>query len=290
MALVLTTAGLYPDGSNAIPAAHLDAGVANAGTVQALDATGSPDPVNGKTVWLSIGMSNTSQETGAFIQTANAYPGIHPSLVLVNGGVGGQTAVIQSTPTHPNYTPYWNTVADRLAIAGVTAQQVQVIWLKVANQAVTTPLPEYYDSLLTQTKRITHELKERFPNVRLCYVASRSYGGYASGTNPEPYAYWQGWVMKHLIEAQTNGDPELAFQGPDAVTVVGLGRLSVSRWHHTQKRWTYVGMSGGFPTRWPASFSRRTTKSGGSTAGLLLNRPHGLPVVPGGMQHRSGGS
>ncbi len=211
------TGGLYPDGTNAIPSAHLDAGVALAETVQPLDASGVPDLVNGKTVWLSIGMSNTSQESVAFIQTANSFPGKHPALVLVNGGVGGQTAVIQSTPTHPNYTPYWNTVNDRLTMAGVTAAQVQVIWLKVANQAVSTPLPEYYDSLLTQTKRITHELKERFPNVRLCYVASRTYGGYAAGTNPEPYAHWQGWVMKHLIEAQIDGDPDLLFTGPDAL-------------------------------------------------------------------------
>ncbi|MCW5899542.1 MAG: hypothetical protein KIT10_09760 [Flavobacteriales bacterium] len=189
-----------------------------AAMVQPLDAIGDPDPVNGKAVWLSIGMSNTSQESGAFIQTANAYPGKHPALVLVNGGVGGQTAVIQSTPTNPNYASYWNTVDDRLTNAGVTAAQVQVIWLKVANQAVTTPLPEYYDSLLTQTKRITHELKGRFPHVRICYVASRIYGGYASGTNPEPYAHWQGWVMKHLIEAQIEGDPELAYTGPEAVS------------------------------------------------------------------------
>lgn len=210
--------GLYPEGSNEIPPAHLDAGLGIAQTVQPLDANGTPDPANGKTAWLSIGMSNTSQESGAFIQAANAYPGKHPALVLVNGGVGGQTAVIQSTPTHPNYSSYWGTVSDRLATAGVTAAQVQVIWLKVANQAVTTPLPEYYDSLLTQTKRIMHELKDRFPNVRLCYVASRSYGGYASGTNPEPYAHWQGWVMKHLIEAQISGDPDLAFAGPNAVS------------------------------------------------------------------------
>jgi hypothetical protein len=212
------TGGLYPDGSNTMPQAHLDAGLAIAGTVQPLDPSGLPDPGNGKTVWLSIGMSNTSQESDAFIQTANAYPGKHPSLVLVNGGVGGQTAVVISSPTHPNYASYWNTVANRLAAAGATAQQVQVIWLKVANVAMSTPLPEYYDSLMTQTKRITHEVKARFPNVRLCYVASRTYGGYATGINPEPYAYWQGWVMKHMIEAQINGDPELAYIGPDAVT------------------------------------------------------------------------
>jgi len=210
--------GLYANGSNALPQAHAAAGAAIANSVVPLDANGNPDPVNGKIVWLSIGMSNTNQESNAFINLVETTPGINPSLVMVNGGVGGKTAEEISTPTDPEYSIFWNTVATRLTNASVTAQQVQAIWFKVGNRGV-VPEQQYYDSLLVQSKRIMHELDDRFPNARLCYVAGRSYGGYAAGlTNPEPYAYWTGWAMKHLIEAQINGDPLLVFDGPDPVS------------------------------------------------------------------------
>lgn len=208
--------GLYPNGSNVIPASHADAGLSLANNVEPLDANGDPDPVNGKIVWLSIGMSNTAQESNAFINLVQGTPGINPRLVLVNGGVGGKTAEDISTPSNPEYSIYWNAVATRLANAGVTAQQVQAIWFKEGNRGV-VPEQQYYDSLIVQCKRIMNELNARFPNARLCYVAGRAYGGYATGnTNPEPYAYWTGWAMKHLIEAQINGDPQLYYAEPGA--------------------------------------------------------------------------
>jgi hypothetical protein len=209
--------GLYPNGSNARPQSHQDAGLAFAQQVQPLDPLGTADPVDGKVVWLSIGFSNATQETQAFIPLATALPDLDPHLVLVDGAQGGQTADILSTPSNPNYASYWNTVGNRLANAGVTDQQVQAIWLKDDDQANGTPIEEHSDSLLMRFKRITHELHTRFPNAHLCYVASRIYGGYASTElNPEPYAYRNGWTMKQLIGNQIAGDPELQFAGPEA--------------------------------------------------------------------------
>ena len=63
--------GLYPNGSNFLPSAHKNAGLQMASQVQCLDTNGNPDVVNGKIVWLSIGMSNTTQESQQFIQQAN---------------------------------------------------------------------------------------------------------------------------------------------------------------------------------------------------------------------------
>ncbi|HMC97852.1 MAG TPA: T9SS type A sorting domain-containing protein [Flavobacteriales bacterium] len=209
--------GLYPNGSNLRPAAHQAAGLSFAQQVQPLDATGAADAVNGKVVWLSIGFSNATMETQAFIPLATALPDLNPHLALVDGAQGGQTAMILSTPTDPGYTPYWNTVANRLTNAGVTDQQVQVIWLKDDDIVGTTPVEEHADSLLVRFKRITHELHDRFPNAHLCYIASRIYAGYASTTqNPEPYAYRNGWTMKELIGDQIAGDLDLQYAGAGA--------------------------------------------------------------------------
>ncbi|MBK7812621.1 MAG: T9SS type A sorting domain-containing protein [Saprospiraceae bacterium] len=209
--------GLYPGGSNYLPGDHKNAGLELASQIECLDINGNPDPYNGKVVWLSIGMSNCTQETQRFIPLANAFPTKNPKLLLVDGAQGGQTAQVISAPWHSNYSTFWNTVNNRLTNQGVSAQQVQIIWLKEANQAGNTPPTQHYDSLLVQLKRITHELKKRFPNVKLCYVASRISARYATTTlNHEPYAYLTGWAVKKMIEDQIMGDPQLRFSGPDA--------------------------------------------------------------------------
>jgi hypothetical protein len=210
------TGGLYPNGSNYMPAAHKSAGLYMSSQVQPLDTAGSLD-VTGKIVWLSIGFSNATQEASTFIPLANALPNKNPKLTLIDGAVGGQTAQILSTPSNSSYATYWSTVASRLANNGVTSKQVQVIWFKDDNIAGSTPIDTHSDSLYVQTKRIMNELKTRFPNVKLCYIASRIYAGYASSTlNPEPYAYRNGWTMKKIIESQINGDPQLAYTGVTA--------------------------------------------------------------------------
>jgi|GEM_PF-1697535 len=209
--------GLYPNGANAMPAAHKTAGMQMVSQVQCLNASGNPDPINGKVVWLSIGMSNTTQETQQFIPLANAFPGKNPKLTLVDGAVGAMPASTISTPGSPNYTSYWNTVNTRLSNAGVSANQVQVIWFKEANPVGNTPVQEYYDSLVVQMKRIMNELKTRFPTIKLCYFSSRISARYATSTlNPEPHAYWTGWAMKKVIADQIAGDPQLQFSGPNA--------------------------------------------------------------------------
>jgi len=208
------TGGLYPGGSNYIPAVHKLAGLQMASQIQCLDANGNADPINGKIVWLSIGMSNTTLETQQFIPIANAFSGKNPKLTLVDGAVGAMPASYISTPSNINYATYWSTVATRLSNAGVTANQVEVIWLKEANPVGTVPVQEYYDSLVVQYKRIMHEVKTRFPNVKICYFSSRISARYATSTlNPEPHSYWTGWAIKKVIEDQINGDVALQFSG-----------------------------------------------------------------------------
>src|SRR5260370_828220 len=54
--------GLYPNGSNTPPAATEASALSLAQQIVPLDAAGNPDPVNGKIVMISIGMSNTNEE------------------------------------------------------------------------------------------------------------------------------------------------------------------------------------------------------------------------------------
>jgi hypothetical protein len=205
--------GQYPAGS-AQPGPHLAAGIARAQGVAPLDANGAPSAA-GRIVLLSIGMSNTTQEfcnpqpggqcsAGTFVAQALADPAVrHTGLVLVDGARGGQTAGTWDAPTDPNYDLVRDT---RLAPAGVTERQVQVVWVKVANAGPTISLPasgaDAY-TLVTQLGGIARALRARYPNLKLVFLSNRTYAGYATTTlNPEPYAYESGFAVKWVIQAQ----------------------------------------------------------------------------------------
>ncbi len=57
-----------------------------------------------------------------------------------------------------------------------------------------------------------HNLHGRYPNLRIAYLSSRIYAGYAvTPLNPEPYAYETAFAVKWLIADQIAGKPELNF-------------------------------------------------------------------------------
>lgn len=199
--------GLYPTGGNSRPGAHDAAGVALGRAIGPLDRDGVPD-ANGRYVFLSIGMSNTTQEFSTFKRLADADPFKNPALVVVDGAQGGVTANQWANPG----CGCWSTVDQRLAGAGVTSTQVVAAWVKQANAAPTSAFPAHAQELKNHIIATVENLKTRYPNVQLAYLSSRIYGGYATTMlNPEPYAYESAFAVRWAIEDQMNGSPSLNF-------------------------------------------------------------------------------
>ena len=206
--------GLYPGGSNDIPAPHAAAGMAHAAAIMPLNVLGQPDS-NGKYALLSIGMSNTTQEFCSANAAGDCAPyslmgqaEVHPSvnhgpLVIVNGAAGGKSAAYWDSPTDPDYDRVRTQV---LAPMGLSELQVQAAWVKVANPGPTVSLPNSNADayrLVQQIGNIARALKTRYPNLQQIFLSSRIYAGYATTTlNPEPYAYESGFAVKWLVEAQ----------------------------------------------------------------------------------------
>ncbi len=196
---------LYPDGSNTPPQAHLKAGISLAKSIEALDRAGEASSA-GKIVFMSVGMSNTTQEFQAFLELAEKDPEINPQLLLVDGAQGGQAAENTVSPS----ASYWKFVDQRLADAGATREQVQVVWIKQATREPRKPFPTEARNLQSHLTEILHVLNERFTNVRIAYVSSRIYAGYAvSPLSPEPHSYETAFAVKWLIEDQIAGKLEL---------------------------------------------------------------------------------
>jgi hypothetical protein len=201
--------GLYGGGRNEPPKMHLEAALKEAAKIQPLDAEGKPSP-SGKVVMLSIGMSNTTMEFSRFKQVADADAAKSASLVIVDGAQGARTASVWARED----ADVWGVVAERLRTAGVTAAQVQVVWLKQA-EAGPNRLGEFPAHAKTLKDFVIADLnnaKKRFPNLRVAYLSSRIYGGYATTPlNPEPYAYEGAFAMRWVIQDQIKGDARLNY-------------------------------------------------------------------------------
>jgi hypothetical protein len=213
--------GLYPDGSNQRPAAHEAAGLALAKQIQPLDAAGKPNP-EGKIVVLSVGMSNTNQAFDGFMRVAKDDKEISPRVVLVNGAQGGMTAAVIQDPEggrsykdkkdEKKFVKYWPEVDNRLAQAKVTPAQVQVVWIKQADGGPSSGFPKYAQTLQAELAKIVQLIHQRYPNVKLVYLSSRTYAGWATTRlNPEPYAFESGLSVRWLIEQQLKGDAALNY-------------------------------------------------------------------------------
>lgn len=199
--------GLYPGGENVPPQGHLQAGLAIASQIGPLNRDGRKDE-SGKIVLLSIGMSNTTQEFQAFQRLAAAEEGLNPQLLIVDGAQGGQTAAVTAKPE----ANFWKVVDKRLNASGVTPKQVQVVWLKQANAGPSRSFPAEARKLEADIIATLHNLSDRFANLKITYLSSRIYAGYAvTPLNPEPHAYESAFAVKWVIARQIAGQPELNF-------------------------------------------------------------------------------
>jgi hypothetical protein len=184
--------GLYPSGTNRPPKAYLRKGTEAAKRVR---------PIDGKIVLLSIGMSNASVEFAAFKRTADRDPQKNSSLVIVDGAQDGfDSRRARSQPV------FWENIDQRLAEADVSPEQVQAVWLKESVAGEQRRFPKDAHGLQSDLRAILRIMRVRYPNVKLVYLSSRTYGGYAiTGLNPEPAAYDSAYAVRGIIQERIRG-------------------------------------------------------------------------------------
>ena len=187
--------GLYPGGANVPPPQHLDACLrVGRGAIGPVDAAGLPS-ATGSVVLVSIGMSNTTQEFSTFVSDEAGDPDLHPSLRIVDLAQGGQEAGSWSDPA----SVVWAECDQRLSALSLTPLQVQAAWIKLARRRPDTygAFPAHAVEMQDRLREAAQLLHAHFPNLRLAYVSSRIYAGYATtALNPEPYAYEEAFSFR----------------------------------------------------------------------------------------------
>ncbi len=199
--------GLYGNGLVTRPQLHDAAGQAIAEGLT---------PIDGKIVMLSIGMSNTYQEFGRFLSRTTFDDAVNPNLTIINAAQGSRPADMWDAPDDPT----WDVVDGRLADAGLTPDQVQIAWIKHAVRSPMFPpldFPEHPEILQGILEDVLASLKQRYPNIALTYLSSRTraYLTDPSAQSPEPASYEGGFAVQWILEKQIAGDPSLRYDGAD---------------------------------------------------------------------------
>ncbi len=218
--------GLYPGGLNVRPSAHTTEGVTIANTIVPLNSAGNPDP-NGVIGLAAASMSNGEFEFNeAFKSLADNDPEVNSKLVIAATAIGGNDITKWANINDP----VWDKVDRQLQRAGITKEQVQVVWVKQALAHVGgLPNPTFPEHAIALQKgestnggleQLLRNLKIKFPNIKIAYLSSRTraYNNYQLSLNPEPYAYESGFSVKWTVEDQINNDPNLEYKGINAVS------------------------------------------------------------------------
>lgn len=200
--------GLYGGGQNEPPADHAAAAKKETAQIVPRDAKGNPDK-DGKIGLISISMSNATQEFSMFKRIADADADKASAVAVVDCAQGGQ-AMAEWVPAEGRP---WLEAERRLKAAGIANLQVQVAWIKLANKGPRGELAEHGKTLQKDTTAVIQNAKARFPNLRVIYLGSRIYAGYATNPlNPEPYAYEGAFVARWLIRDQIKGEAALNYR------------------------------------------------------------------------------
>ena len=197
--------GLYGGGKNEPPAEHAALARKAIAEIKPLDRDGKP-AADGKIVLMSIGMSNTTMEFSAFVQSANADSRKAANVVVVDAAQGGKDATAWATAD----APPWKVAAQKLEASGVSPAQVQAVWIKQALMGPNAGFPSETERLRDRVREIVLLAKQKYPKLRVAYLSSRIYAGYATtALNPEPYSYESAFAVRWLIEEQMKGAPAL---------------------------------------------------------------------------------
>ena len=214
--------GLYGNGKNEPPETQKKLAEEAGKKIKSLSIDGTPSE-NGKIVLLTIGMSNTSQESDAFLRAEKKSTDKNPALVLVNGAQGGMTPE-RWVPGATTEEKVWQTVEERLRASGVSLKQVQAVWLKeaIAGPEAKGAFPAHAKYLLECLAEQVKYVKVKCPNLQIVYLSSRIYGGYANTRlNPEPYAFESAFSVRWLILGQIRSYKEMTAEGSMPVLLWG---------------------------------------------------------------------
>ena len=188
--------GLYSNGANNPPTSYVIDQIQPAYNILENDT---------HIVVLCLGMSNLTHTCDALINKMAIDMSINSAVKMVNGGQPGRAQ--QAWDGDISTTDgVWANANKRLTQAGETPETVDIIIYFNAWAYPNEPDFEAYVQTMHDSLTITMDnISTLYANTQLIYIDSREYAGYTvTDLNPDPWAYWDGFAFKRLVEDRIN--------------------------------------------------------------------------------------
>jgi hypothetical protein len=159
-------------------------------------------PIGGVVGLVSLGMSNTSQEWGAFMTLVNSSGDVAADVRIADGAIAGKTMAEWAVDSGG----VWSKSVSRISDGGLSADQVQVVWMKMGSKL--EELAPTEDERIAQERQwlesVITRASDTFPNLKRIYISSRTYAGYASnGNHAEPETGWDNGLSVRTVVADS---------------------------------------------------------------------------------------
>lgn len=207
--------GLYPRGLNMPPASYHLEGLQRQERVVPLDWSGV-EKDGGRIGFLMLGTESTRLVAFKARQASFSDARRADAVVVANGAIG--TSIPQMAQAGDRT---WELLPAVLAEAGLTPAQVQVLWLDATAELPAAAFPDNARLLQAELDAVLANARLALPNLRVVYLSSGVYGGYAGASRGALDSYESAFALKWLIESriaasgtqQSAADPWLAW-GP----------------------------------------------------------------------------
>ena len=190
------TGGLYPHGLNMALGQLRLQGLARAARIVPLDRHGQLATEWGRIGLLTLGTAQTRVVAEQARRLIAADEGKSAAVVMVNGAAGASLHPMASAADRS-----WTLLPRLVERAGLTSAQVQVAWLDASGALDPLPFPENTQSLQADLAAIVANARQLFPNLKVVFVSSGVYGGYA-GPGPARDSYEAAFGVQALVAQQ----------------------------------------------------------------------------------------
>ncbi len=216
--------GFYPNGAT-VPQGQYAADLDSINkTIWGLDTAGNRRNKAGTIVIGGIGACLSGAPISG-LRRRKKNPNTVLNINWVNFEAGGQGASWEDI-ADPN-SNLWDYISQKIVYQNTTYKQVQMLWMTTDDSSTVTDWPTRPLIAKENIKSAARTLKMKFPNLKILYMVGRPYtwdlaldGKITNVRSRNPAPYHQGWAEKWAIEDQINGDPGMAYNGPNAVAPI----------------------------------------------------------------------
>lgn len=214
--------GFYPNGST-VPQGQYAADLDSINkTIWGLDTLGIRKNKAGTIVVGGVGACLAGAPVNGLRRRKNNPNTVH-NINFVNFEFGGASFEHLADPN----STYWEHVDLKMSSQNTTYKQVQILWMTTDDSSGITEWPTRPLIAKESIKAAARTLKIKFPNLKILYMVGRPYtwdlgkdSKIQNKRSMNPAPYHQGWAEKWAIEDQINGDPGVAYKGPNAVAPI----------------------------------------------------------------------